>query len=207
MATFALTEGTPYSIIFDPLGNLFFADTGIVKRIGKITPSGTVSTFISDVAAIGLAFDNAGNLFASITGEGRIVKITPSGEKTTFANALSNPTGLAFDPDGNLYAAQNGGGEILKFTPSGTRSTYASQGGSNAPFGLTFDEAGRLFVTNGGTGAFNRIETSGAITQLAVLNNAGTFMAFPVPEPATASLFATGLLVPLLRRKREKLGK
>ncbi len=71
----------------------------------EITPGGAESTFvtINNYDVDGLAFDSAGNLFASIAPapvnygyNGSIIEITPGGVVSTFASGLDSPEGIAF---------------------------------------------------------------------------------------------------------------
>lgn len=74
----------------------------------------------------GIAFDQAGNLYASDQATAQIYKLTP--DRTTlnlFATGLNGPAGLAVDAAGNLYEADTGSGSINKFTPDGVRTTFA----------------------------------------------------------------------------------
>jgi sugar lactone lactonase YvrE len=114
--------------------------------IYKFAPNGERTTFAVGLNnPMGLAFDEAGNLFVSDSEA--IYKFTPDGVRTTFVSPLF-PVGLAFDRAGNLFVADGASGSILKFTRGGVRSTFAS--GLDGPVGLTFDRAGNLFVTDGG---------------------------------------------------------
>jgi len=91
-----------------------------------------------------LAFDSAGNLFATDLSTNAIYKFTPDGAQSTFATGLNAPYGLAFDSAGNLFEADHNTGTIYKFTPNGTRSTFAT--GQNF-LGLAFDSGGNLFAS------------------------------------------------------------
>src|SRR5678815_4415254 len=81
-----------------PAQNLFVRDSGVVGGSGaiyKLTPNGVRSIFASglngsDGGFYGLAFDKAGNLFAtdSVSGNvtsGTIYKFTPAGVRSIFA--------------------------------------------------------------------------------------------------------------------------
>jgi hypothetical protein len=124
--------------------------------IYKFTPSGVQTTFGSFPGQpSGLAFDNAGNLYASANYESaasQILKFTPSGAGSVFATA-SDPVlafaGLAFDRSGNLLVSTGDlidppNHSILKFTPQAVQSTFATN--LNFPRGITFDSSGNLFV-------------------------------------------------------------
>ncbi len=130
----------PFGLAFDAAGNLFVANignAGVPGSIVKITPAGVVSV-IADSTSVpsgttgngrygGLAFDQAGNLYASDQSNSRILEFTPGGVVSTFATTgLVGPRGLAFDSAGNLYAANTYGTTIEKFTPDGTGSVFAS---------------------------------------------------------------------------------
>jgi hypothetical protein len=94
---------------------------------------------------IGLAFDEAGNLYVSdanacnahAPGCAAISKVTPTGAVSTFVtdiddpfHNLFDPTGLAFGPDGTLYAVVFSQQRIYDITPSGSASIFASDFGT-----------------------------------------------------------------------------
>ncbi len=139
----------PEGISADNLGNVYVVESEN-KRIRKITPFGTVSTFAgSDQSGyadgvgtmaqftypLGTAVDNVGNVY--VTDLTRIRKITSAGIVSTFAgNGTSGYTdgavgtaqfglliGITVDGTGNVFVVDNS--RIRKITPSGEVSTLA----------------------------------------------------------------------------------
>jgi sugar lactone lactonase YvrE len=130
-----------FGIAIDERNNLFVADNQ-QQTIYMITPdrqfstARAISTFASlPNSPIGLAFDGAGNLYASDTDPydvlGNITKIAPDGTQTLVVSGLGGLRGLAFDPNGNLFAAGHGNNVIYKIAPGGSVSILAS--GVNVP--------------------------------------------------------------------------
>ena len=125
-----------------------------------------------------LAFDAAGNLFVSDTGNHRIRRITPAGTVSVVAGSgavgdggdggpataaeLNQPRGLVIDAAGNLYFADSLNHRIRKITPAGVISTVAGtgQGGFrgdggpaieaqlNLPLDVALDGAGGLCIAD-----------------------------------------------------------
>ena len=151
--------------------DLYFSDFNN-GTIGKITPSGNVSTFATGFnSPRGIAFDASGNLYISDQSAVRnnsIKKITPSGNVSTFVSGLADPVyGLAFDASGNLFAANYFANNIEKITPSGNVSIFVS--GLNRPYGLAFDASGNLFESDFlaadlSSGSVNKITPSGNVS-------------------------------------------
>ena len=140
-----------------PGAHLYVANF-FINTIERLTPGGVGSVF-AHVDAQGLAFDSAGNLYA--TSGSTIEKFTrPGGTGSVFASTgLNGPRGLAFDSAGNLYAA-NSDNTIEKFTPGGTGSVFASTG-LNGPTGLAFDSAGNLYAANKGDSTIEKFSPGG----------------------------------------------
>lgn len=140
-STFATGMNYPTGIAFNSAGDLFVGNSdnnnGEQGNITEITPSGVQSVFASGVDPIGLAFNNAGNLFETDYRSGNIYEFTPSGVQSTFATLPeSGINGLAFNNPGDLLVATGQTGSIIEITPSGVQSTFAS--GLGASMGLAF---------------------------------------------------------------------
>ena len=148
----------PRAIIFDPVGNLYIADSGN-NRVRKVTTNGIITT----IAGTG----TPGN-----TGDGGLA-----------INAqLNNPDGLALDPAGILYIADAYNFTIRRVDPSGVISTYAGTGtpGSSGdggpaagatlrqPYALAEDTAGNLYISDVASNTIRRIDrATGVITTFA----------------------------------------
>lgn len=157
----------PTGIAFDSGGNLYFADTGN-RVVRQVNTQGTISTFAGNQMVffggsgdggqatnagfgwgttnyIGLAVDQAGNMFLSDTANGiwKVRKVDASGVITTFAGGgvgsggdggpatsagLGTAAGLAVDAQGNLYIADTVGQRIRKVNLGGIISTVAGTG-------------------------------------------------------------------------------
>jgi hypothetical protein len=162
------------------IGDLYVSDN---NRIWKFSKNGTATVFAdlsSSTAGTnfprirGLAFDGAGNLYAStldtsafLDNQGRILKFASNGTFSTFATGLTSPSGIAFESTGNLLVAGNFG-TVYKITPTGTVSTVTTigPGDINNPysvqvFGIVFDKAGNLYVE--GVDTIFRITDCGAV--------------------------------------------
>jgi glucose/arabinose dehydrogenase len=150
------------------MGDLF---VGAANGIIEINPGGTQTNFASNLEYCeGLAFDNAGNLYA-VDGDTTVIKITPGGAQSTFASGLASAVDLKFNSASNLFVADEGRGadtgDITKITPDGTPSLFALAPGAN---GVVFDSAGNLYVSddNGATGSYiTKITPSGVQTNFA----------------------------------------
>ena len=106
-------------VAFDDSGNLWAIEqpvTGGNTSIHKITPAGLDSFVVAAGTAggYGVAFDQDGNLYATLPGG--ITKVTPTGASSVF-NPSREDGGLAFDSAGNLYASNYTNNRIDRFTP------------------------------------------------------------------------------------------
>jgi hypothetical protein len=158
----------PYGVsglTFDQHDNLYTVDTNS-DSVLKITPDGTLSTFVNLPAGAGVTifahmiFDSKDNLFVSDPGTGAfggqsgfISKITPDGSVSKFAT-VEEPIGIAIDSNDNLFVGDGvAWGEpcnILKITPDGTVNIFASNvlSGTGLQYtsGLVFDSDGNLYA-------------------------------------------------------------
>jgi trimeric autotransporter adhesin len=191
------------SVAVDSSGNLYFADP-LNNRIRKLSGS-TVSTFAGNGVfsrsgdggaatsaqlntPLGVAVDNAGNLYISDTANnvvrrvsnGVISNFAGTGTAGSSADQLSGPQGLAVDSAGNLYIADTQNNRVRKVT-GGAISTVAGTGTAgfggdggaaanaqlNAPFGVAVDAAGNLYIAEFSNNRVRKVATNGNITTLA----------------------------------------
>ena len=153
-----------FGVAADGSGNVYVADAGN-NVIRLISPAGTVSTFAGtgvrgagngkDTATfdspMGVATDQAGNVYVADYENHLIRKISPVGLVSTVAGKVgisgftdgvdtaarfNLPEALAVDGSGNIYVADAGNDAIRKITPDGTVTTLAgsgSTGNANGP--------------------------------------------------------------------------
>jgi sugar lactone lactonase YvrE len=148
----------PMGLVFDSAGNLFVANIA-GGTIMKFTPSGVGSLFATVGMPAGLAFDKAGNLFATTVGF-TITRFTPDGVGTLWATAGRAPGGLAFDVAGNLYTGNGDDNTVGEFTPAGVGSIFANTLMSG-PLGVAFDPAGNLYVANNHNNTVTKYTSAG----------------------------------------------
>jgi len=106
------------------------------------------------IAAAGLVFDPAGNLYLLGANPSTIFKFTPDGAATKFAVAPAGEdwVGITVDGQGNVFVATDAQPKrdvitrILKFAPSGKRTVYVANVAAGQPKTLTSDRNGNLFV-------------------------------------------------------------
>jgi hypothetical protein len=113
-------------------GDIFVSDS-VTGGIYKFAPDGTGGQLYAGGfgGCAGLAFDNAGNLFAAGADDNNIHKFALDGTQTIFASGLNEPYGLAFDSAGYLFEADHHSATIYKFAPDGAVYTGAADNGSN----------------------------------------------------------------------------
>ncbi len=178
----------PMGLAVDSAGNLYIADV-YNNRIRRVNSSGTISTIagtgrtrsqVGDFSGgfsgdggpadearldspIGIAVDDAGNLYIADSRNNRIRRVDSSGTISTIAGTgetrsqagnlaggfsgdggpaveaeLDSPRGVAVDDAGNFYIADSRNNRIRRVDPSGTISTIAGLGrpgfgGDNGP--------------------------------------------------------------------------
>lgn len=145
-------------------GNLWFT---LSSAIGKITTSGTVTTYgvptsPSDVLNITSGPD--GNLwFPEFVGDS-IGNVTTSGTFATYdvPTSEADPYAITTGSDGNLWFTENIGNNIARITTSGTITTFALPTSGAKPLFITSGADGNLWFTESGINSIGKITTSGA---------------------------------------------
>jgi sugar lactone lactonase YvrE len=147
----------PTGVAYDSLGNLFIVDSGN-QVIRKMDTSGNVTLFAGSPGNPGyadgqgsaaqftgpyaIAFNSAGNMFVTDTGNDLIRMITPGGLVSTYAgdgaetstdgngiNAeFDDPRGITIDGNDNIYVSDEGSNLIRLINTNGDVSTLAGNG-------------------------------------------------------------------------------
>lgn len=202
----------PCGVAFDQSGDMYIADSSN-NVIREVTPNGTIMTFAGNdtrgysgdlgqataaqlYAPLGLAFDAAGNLYVSDSGNQLIRVIGTTGVIGTFAGLLEAgysgdgglataakfyyPKGLAMDNAGNLYIADMGNSVIRKIS-NGIVTTVAGNGTAgfsgdggaatnaqlSSPDSVAVDNAGNLYIADIGNQRIREVLVNGTITTIA----------------------------------------
>ncbi len=185
------SAGPNYGVAVDSAGLLFVNAGGANSQIRRVNANATITVIAGIIGGVafsgdggpatsahlfevdGMAFDAAGNLFISDSGNGRIRKVDTSGIINTIAghgtvgpgagcanlfstgcpatNLKFSPSDVALDASGNLYTADFVKGVVYEI--SGDTS------GSNCTFGL--DLGGQAFSPAGGSGTVTITTTPG----------------------------------------------
>jgi len=165
---------SPAGLAFDRHGDLFVTDGAdkIYKlRPDSAAPPAAVLFASGATGANGIAFDHAGNLWASdgVTGQGRVFRISPEGTLTEAFRipALANLVNAVAPPGGAPGVVQGGVGRDPRALPPGTitasdttRTAADIQGSvSIVANGIAFSSSGRsMFIADTARGAIWRAE-------------------------------------------------
>lgn len=203
----------PVGTAMDSAGNLYFSDS-TNNRIRKVTPEGVISTYAGNGTAgfngdggaatsaelsgpLGIAFDDAGNLYIAESGNERVRKVTPLGIISTIAGngtagyngdgiaatgaELNNPNGIVVDKSGNIYIGDYFNNRVRKVNTAGFISTVAGNGtggysgdGGLAidaevywPAGLALDTSENLYIADDNNDRIREVNSDGMISTFA----------------------------------------
>ena len=178
-------------------GNVWFTNSGQYK-VGRITPSGTVTQF--DLPATvggpsGITAGPDGNIWVTTNalGQGRqdwIVRIGLDGTVTQFPAGAgrgdfgAGPTGIASGPDGNLWFTEFWTNRIGRMTPTGVLTEFPIPTPETAPRGIVAGPDGNLWF----------IESHFNHTAVARITTAGLVMEYPLGGSSDDQLQPTDIV-------------
>ncbi len=158
----ASTGGYLYGLATDGEGNVYACDFGNAQ-VARIAPSGTVTTYSTGANAQPFrvpnfaAFDDAGNLFVTDSGEwgaddGTVFRVAPGGTTEVWSRDVPRfPNGCALSADGAWLYVVESHGRCVSRIPIGTNGSAGSaettiELSGCQPDGIAFAEDGTLFV-------------------------------------------------------------
>jgi streptogramin lyase len=172
LVEYPLPSGSaPAGIALGKEGDVWF--TNLKEKIGKMTPSGTVTEYKVLKTTGGpehIALGSEGDLWFTNPASETIGKITTSGTITEYALPSGSwPSGIALGSEGDLWFSDSQTSKIGKITTSGTITEYALPSGSK-PKGIADgpEKESALWFTDYGTSKIGKITTSGTITEYAL---------------------------------------
>lgn len=122
---------------------------------------------------IGIAVDNAGNVYVADYNNNRIQKFTSNGIFITMWGTsgsgngqFNHPCGIAIDSGGNVYVADTQNARIQKFSSTGTFLTqWGAYGGGAGQFmnpkGIAVDSTGDVYVTDTSNNRIQKFTSDG----------------------------------------------
>jgi virginiamycin B lyase len=159
-------------------GNLWFTEFN-ADRIGRITPSGTVTEFTLPAGSgpLDLITGPDGRIYFTERFADRIGRLNPlagsnaaiqasfSDTFTTGITAGSGPTNITAGPDANLWFTEFNTDSVARLTlATGAVTEFAVPGAGSGPAGITNGPDGALWFTEAGSGEIGRITTAGVVT-------------------------------------------
>src|SRR4029453_14628398 len=135
-----------------PDGNVWFTESSS-KKIGRITPTGTITELSVQGVAASPADTAAGpgrNPWFTEAGVGeKIGRLTPTGTLTEFPLPTdANTGGITVGPDGNLWFTDTGTYSVVLITPAGVVTEFGVTVSLGILGGIPAGPDGNIWFTN-----------------------------------------------------------
>ncbi|MBV8386653.1 MAG: virginiamycin B lyase, partial [Acidimicrobiia bacterium] len=112
LAPITVPGSVPFGITTGPDGNVWFADGGNGGKVGRITPSGTVTEFPAGGGVPStITTGPDGNLWFTDANKNSIGRMTPAGQVTEIPvpTDQGQPQGITAGHDGNVWFTEGSG--------------------------------------------------------------------------------------------------
>lgn len=202
------TTGTGYApagVAVGPTGSVYFTDlTG--KKAVRYTGSTATTIATGFNTPIGIAADNAGNVFISDSTNNNLTAVPNTGGSQYVVNSqLSGPRQVTTDSLGRIYVVDSGNNRIVEFGAGGTQVfTVLPFTGLSAPTGVAVDSAFNVYASDlthilklTPLGVQTTVATQSGLTGLAVdaagdlYSGSGTSLVEFTPAGSKATLYST----------------
>lgn len=174
----------PQGVAVDGTGNVFVADTTMVKKIpvgcGNNSCVIPVASNFSFYNLPAIAVDGSGNVFVAEYSNNKIYEIVAAGGYTVVNTlgggfSFSSPTGVALDGSGNVYVADYSNNAVEEILAAGGYTTVTTLGGDfSLPQGVAVDGTGNVYVADTNHNAVKEIPP-GCVTASCVVSLGGGF--------------------------------
>jgi len=196
-------------VAVDASGNIYLSHGAAILKFSSTGVS--LGNFVSEAAPQGLAFDQAGHLYAadmSIGSGGSVLEYSSGGSLLqTFTGGLNGAFGVAVNSANDVLVGNFNGTTVSEFAPNGTSLGNFVSGLSNAA-GLAIDGSGNVFVCVRNSSQVNEYTSAGTfVSSYSTGSSQPTYIAAPapVPEPASFMMMAAGAMSFIgLRRWRKR---
>ncbi len=121
-------RGPPTAIAAGPDGSVWFTDPA-ARRVGRVSPTGTIREHSLAVVPFGLATGADGDLWFTAPGAAAIGRISPAGKVREFSLRGREAARIAAGPDGNLWFTSSER-RVGRITRSGQLTWFALSGGA-----------------------------------------------------------------------------
>lgn len=176
----------PKGVVADTASNLYVLDTGNAS-IRKVTPDGTVSTFVTGGGgglyglggATSIAIDHANNLWIPGLVYGDLESVSSNGNGSSYYwSGLQQPWGVCVDSQNNVYVSDYyhqviwrrfSNGSVEVFVGSGNTGSADGNGiftSFNSPTALAADSADNIYVWDSGNRKIRRINQNRDVVTL-----------------------------------------
>lgn len=141
----------------------------VIRKIYKITPAGTISTFYNTTFENdAISVDSLNNIYITDPQNLKVWKVTPAGVGSVFATTVGIPTGaVAFDQWDHGYIAHFNNNTVTKMTQAGDVTVFATVGGN--PMRVVIDSIGNLYTANRTSYNVSMITLDGVVTTVVSL--------------------------------------